>query len=395
MVPPKKSVKMDLNSFLNDESFGESWAEEEVDLEKINIPIQSGRPSALSPMEGFGGGGKGSRLDPSLAPERSERVQYDIPNHPPYRAVINNLPWDVMEDGIKAWFEDGLNRPGAVEDVAAPRDYNEPTRLKGFAFVTLCDRDALEASLKFNATKLNERMVYVSVAAPQRGGFRGGDRMGGFDDIDWSGARGSAFQGSRREEPDLDWGVARGSGFHPSADRGPRREEIDIDWSSARGSGFQESKPRREEPDLDWNAVRGSGFHPSADRKPRREEPDLDWGAVRGSNFAQRPSRTERKPRDEPELDWGGARGSRFGQRSNSRKTTQQKAAKSPVAAEDAPKIQKSAFDVLSTEDDEEQTTETESAPKTKQDDVAALEESTSKLTVKDDDEEWETVGKK
>ena len=58
---------MDLNSFLNDESFGESWAEEEVDLEKINIPIQSGRPQGIAPMESFGGG-KGSRLDPSLVP---------------------------------------------------------------------------------------------------------------------------------------------------------------------------------------------------------------------------------------------------------------------------------------------------------------------------------------
>ncbi|SCU87420.1 LADA_0E03906g1_1 [Lachancea dasiensis] len=411
MVPPKKSVKMDLNSFLNDESFGESWAEDEVDLEKINIPIQGaklgGRPG-LDSMGGLGGGlggGKGSRLDPALAPERSERVQYDIPNYPPYRAVINNLPWDVAEEGIKAWVEDGLNRPGAVQDVAAPRDYNEPSRLKGFAFVTLCDREALEASLRFNATKLNERTVYVSVAAPNKGGFRGGDRMGGgFDDMDWGAARGSNFQGSeRREDPDLDWGQARGSGFQASADRRPRREDPDLDWGQARGSGFQasaERRPRTEEANLDWGSARGSGFQASAERKPRREEPDLDWGSARGSGFQERPARLERKPRDEPELDWNSARGAKFGQPRASPRTTQTRNAKaSPATAtQETPKIQKSSYDILSAEDDDEEAAPSDSTQKVaeKKSEVAELEQKTAKLTVSEDEgQEWETVGKK
>ena len=41
MAPPKKTVKMDLNSFLQDDTFGSSWAEEDVDLNKITIPIES------------------------------------------------------------------------------------------------------------------------------------------------------------------------------------------------------------------------------------------------------------------------------------------------------------------------------------------------------------------
>ncbi|CEP63886.1 Tif3p LALA0_S09e04698g [Lachancea lanzarotensis] len=441
MAPPKKSVKMDLSSFLNDESFGESWAEEEVDLEKINIPTQSSRLGSKPGLDSFGssglgglGGGKGSRLDPALGTsERSDRVQYDIPNYPPYRAVINNLPWDVSEEGIKAWVEDGLNRPGAVEDLAAPKDYNEPSRLKGFAFVTLCDREALEAALKFNATKLNERTVYVSVAAPNKGGFRGGDR-GGFDDMDWGAARGSAFQGSsRREEPDLDWGVARGSGFQGSSDRRPpREEEVNLDWGVARGSGFQasserrpreepnldwgeargsgfqassERKPRAEEPNLDWGSARGSGYQLPKDRKPRREEPDLDWGSARGTHFQERPARTERKPRNEPELNWDGARGSNFGQsRSNSKPTGAKSNAKntsSTAKVQEGPKIQKSAYDVLATEDDdegeEEERTEAAPAPKASEKEISVedVTKSTANLSVAgDDDQEWETVGK-
>ena len=42
MAPPKKTVKkMDLTSFLNDDTFGSSWAEEDVDLNKITIPIET------------------------------------------------------------------------------------------------------------------------------------------------------------------------------------------------------------------------------------------------------------------------------------------------------------------------------------------------------------------
>ncbi|SCW03763.1 LAFE_0G17678g1_1 [Lachancea fermentati] len=397
MAPPKKTVKMDLNSFLNDESFGESWAEEEVDLEKINIPLNAGKPSKVMPLESFGSS-KGSRLDPALAPEKKERVEYDIPDHPPYRAVINNLPWDVSEDGIKAWFEDGLNKPGAVEEVVAPKDFNDPAKLKGFAFVTLCDRDALAASLKFNATKLNERMVFVSVAAPPKGGF--GNR-GGFDDnIDWGSARGSNFHAGRpnREEPDLDWGSMRGANFHASAERRPRAEEPDLDWGAMRGSNFHptaDRKPRREEPELDWGAMRGSNFQASRERKPRREEPEIDWSSARGSNFSQRPPRAERRPRNEPELDWGGARGSKFGQRSTSKKSGQAKAASSPT--QDAPKIQRSAFEVLAADDDdeEENTKPEEVDPKKSTNDISNLEKATAKLSVEGEDDDWKVVGKK
>ncbi|SCU95666.1 LAMI_0F03224g1_1 [Lachancea mirantina] len=394
MAPPKKSVKMDLNSFLNDESFGESWAEEEVDLEKINIPINSVKPSNTIPLEGLTSM-KGSRLDPALAPEKRERVEYPVPDYPPYRAMISNVPWDVSEEGIRAWVEDGLDKQGAVTELAAPRDFNEPSRLKGFAFVTFAERSDLEAALRFNATKLNERTVFVSVAAPQRG--RGGD--GGFEDINWESARGSNYQSGRPrgEEVDLDWGSMRGSAFQPAR---PRREEPDLDWGSMRGAQFRpqrERKPREDEPELDWGAMRGSQFQAQRERKPRAPEPELDWGAVRGANAPQRPIRTERKPRDEPQLDWGGARGSKFGQSAAPRRPAKQ--ASQTVNAQESPKIQKSSFAVLSTEDDDEteqdKSETSQKATNPSSDDVEGLEKATANLSVHNDDGNWETVGKK
>ena len=114
---------------------------------------------------------------------------------PPYRAIINNIPWDISPEGVKAWVEDGLNKPDAVEEIDLPVSPQDPTRLKGMAFITLKDREDLVTALTFNATKLNERTVYVSVAAPRRGGFRSGG-----PDMDWGAARGSNYEESNKIE---------------------------------------------------------------------------------------------------------------------------------------------------------------------------------------------------
>ncbi|CAI4054138.1 Tif3p SKDI_16G4170 [Saccharomyces kudriavzevii IFO 1802] len=447
MAPPKKTVKkMDLTSFLNDDTFGSSWAEEDVDLNKITIPIETANANTIPLSElahaknnsnnmrsgGFGGsfggsggsfGGNGgrSRLDPALGGVVSDRrEEYPVPDAPPYRAVINNIPWDITPEGVQAWVEDGLVKPEAVEEVILPKNLRDPTRLKGNAFVTLKEKADLVAALKFNGTKLNERTVYVSVAAPRR--------MGGAD-VDWSSARGSNFQGDGREDaPDLDWGAARGSNFKgprrereevdidwtgargsnfQNSSRPPRREreEVDIDWTGARGSNFQNSSrpPRREreEVDIDWTGARGSNFQ-SSSRPPRREreEPDIDWAAARGSNFqsSSRPPRRERE-KEEPALDWGAARGSQFGKPQQAKNSYKDKTTPDKKTAEEQPKIQKSTYDILRTEDDDE---DEEVAEKQNEDAkenhtdaaVEKIQEKTAQLTVEDGDD-WEVVGKK
>ena len=410
MAPPKKTVKkMDLTSFLNDDTFGSSWAEEDVDLNKITIPIETANANTIPLSElahaknnsnntrsgGFGGsfGGR-SRLDPALGGGSSDRrEEYPVPDAPPYRAVINNIPWDITPEGVQAWVEDGLVKPEAVEEVVLPKNLRDPTRLKGNAFVTLKERADLVAVLKFNGTKLNERTVYVSVAAPRRGGGA---------DVDWSSARGSNFQGDGREDaPDLDWGAARGSNF-----RGPRREreEVDIDWTAARGSNFQGSSrpPRREreEPDIDWSAARGSNFQ-SSSRPPRREreEPDIDWSAARGSNFqsSSRPPRRERE-KEEPALDWGAARGAQFGKPQQTKNTYKDRSLTNKKTTDEQPKIQKSVYDVLRTEDDDEDEEAEKQNGDAKENKVDAavekLQDKTAQLTVEDGDN-WEVVGKK
>ena len=438
MAPPKnKTVKMDLNSFLNDESFQSSWAADDVDVTKINIPIENASANTI-PLEelaaankaaaagrrrgpggdaGFGTWTGRSLMDPALsgnAEPRRFREEYPVPDHPPYRAIINNIPWDITPEGVQAWVEDGLNKPGAVEDLELPKSFNDPSRLKGMAFVTFKEREDLVQALTFSGTRLNERTVYVSVAAPRRGGSGGG--FGG-SDIDWSAARGSNFQASRpprerRDEPELEWGAARGSNFQASRPPRERREEPELEWGAARGANFQASRPpreRREEPELEWGAARGSNFQASRPPRERREEPELDWDSARGSHFkSSRPPRERkeeqpidwssargsnfhaansgeddsnynnnnnrsgapRRPRSkEPELDWGSARGARFGKNNNNESATtssggfsgryNRRALQEEKPTEDnQPKVQASSFEVLRTEDDDDDDSE-------------------------------------
>ncbi|AEY95241.1 FABR179Cp [Eremothecium gossypii FDAG1] len=400
MAPPKKNaIKMDLTSFLNDDSFGDSWADDQVDLNNINLPIQNVAASNTIPLEQLGSAamGKGGHLDSALGSKR-ERVEYPVPNAPPYRARISNLPWDVSEEGVHAWTEDMLERPGCVEKVIAPKD-QDSDRLKGWAFVTFRERDDLVKSLTLNATKLNDRTVYVAVAAPKDGVF---------DESNWNGARGANFQASGEDPVDLDWGAVRGSNYHPS-ERKPRREDPDLDWTTSRGSNFRpsEHKPAQQESDVPWSMARGSNFQAS-ERKVRHEEPDIDWTVARGSNFQPR----ERKPRsDEPALDWGAAKGSHY-QAAKSRpkrnghelnlgaarsaKAAPQVARKSttPALKEDTPRIQKSSYDILNVESDSEHDAETSGQNSQPDDDVAHLEKAAQNLTLEEDGE-WEVVGKK
>ena len=408
MAPPKKTVKMDLNSFLNDDTFTSTWSEDDVDLNNIKIPIENTNANTI-PLEelmaarnanaasnnnGFNQGGRtGGHLDPALGGSRRVREEYPVPNEPPYRAIINNIPWDISPEGVKAWVEDGLEKPDSVEDVDLPVSPSEPSRLKGMAFITLKDREDLVKALTFNATKLNDRTVYVSVAAPRRGGFRSGGA-----DFDWGAARGSNFEasGPRREEPNLDWGAARGSNFQSARPPRERREEPNLDWDAARGSNFRAQGPpreKREEPNLDWDSARGSHF--KAQRAPRepREEPNLDWNAARGSNFKSQ--RAPREKTDEPELDWGSARGSKFqdiNNKPNNNRRRNQTEEQKPV--DEKNKIQKSAYDILRDDDEEEE--EEEQKPQTTTEVVEEATQKVADMSINDNDnDEWEVVGKK
>ncbi|CUM45255.1 uncharacterized protein AC631_02516 [Debaryomyces fabryi] len=418
-LAPKKSVKMDLGSFLTDNSIGGSWADEEVDMSSIGVPITGSQASTSVRREGTYQPQGGFRDNE----ERRERKEFPIPDQPPYRARVANLPWDVEEQDLGRFFEDRMQVQDAISDIKLPVD-NMTGKLKGFGFVTFAERALLEEALNLNMADLNGRKIFVNVAAPQRADVF---------DMDWRSARSGPMEGGRppREEVEIDWSSARSSGGLPPrenrGDRGerrPRREEPEIDWSSARSSGGlpprenrgergergerSERRPRREEPDLDWGAVRSSagtlppreksGRGERSERRPKKDEPEFDWSAARSSVSTlpprERSARTERPDRkQEPALDW--KRGQALDSRSNS-KTSKANKKVDNEKKDNQPKPQKSSFDVLTVESDDEETQPEKEVEEPKAEQATTgLEEETSKLSVNNKEGEgWEVVGK-
>ena len=361
---PKKNVKkMDLGAFLADDSIGGLWADEEVDMSSIGVATASAVPT-----------GSYSREELEDYPRR-ERTEYPVPDAPPYKARVANLPYDASEDALARFFEDRLQARDIVEDVKLPMDMMSG-RPKGFAFVTFTEREVLEEALRLTMSDFSGRKIYVNVAAPQKADVF---------DMDWRANRTGPIGGGRREEPDLDWGAARSSG---PRERKPRREEPDLDWGSARGSGVlppRERRPRRDEPDLDWSSARGSGVLPPRERRPRRDEPELDWGSARGSGVLppREHSRREFRKKDEKEFDW---------KRGQALEPRAKKAApKTAEKEKDQPKPQKSLYDVLSLDDDSEEEKEEEKKEEPAEKTETGLEDKVANLTV---EEGWETVGK-
>ncbi|KAK6460765.1 hypothetical protein DFJ63DRAFT_337518 [Scheffersomyces coipomensis] len=452
MAPPKKTIKMDLGSFLADDSLGGSWADEEVDLNSIGVnstaaPIGgssrdvSGSYNREERSSNFGG-------DRSFDDQRRERKEFPIPDQPPYRAKVSNLPWEVDEETVARHFESRMQLQDIVTDVVLPLD-KETGKVRGFAFITFTERNYLEEALNLNLSDFNSRPMYVQVAAPQRAELDG----------NWRSSRsGPLDRSQRREEPDLDWGAARSStatlpprersnrserGDRPERtfDR-PRREEPDLDWGSARTTTStlpprerpergdrperSERPPRKQEPDLDWDTARHStvalpprersnrserperGERPErSERPPRKQEPELDWGSARTttatlpprerSNRSDRPERTVRTPKkEEQSFEW--KRGEKLPPRTKSNRSstnTTPKKQQQEEKKEEQAKPQKSAFSVLDVEgeSDEEEEVEGKPAEESKE---TGLEEAAEKLAIDNEPKEegWEVVGK-
>lgn len=392
---------MDLGAFLADDSLGGSWADEDVDMSSIGVQVASNTASSFSVRrEEYNQSYSNFEDRP-----RRDREEFPVPDAPPYRARVGNLPYDVDESSLARFFEDRLQAPGSIEEVKVPVD-NLSGKPKGFAFVTFHERAQLEESLNLTLSEFQGRKVFVNVAAPQKADVF---------DMDWRAARGSGMRPSRaeaesewgrggnrdrperrvREEPDLDWGSARAApvpqrersnrSFDRPIERRPQREEPDLDWGSARTTQATlaprersnrtldrpiERRPKRDEPDLDWNAARTTvASLPPRERfnrvqRPKKDEPELDWKRGQPLESVQRPHKSQQKPKEEKKEKLG---------------------------------PQKSLYDVLAVEgDSDEEAAAPQPVEKKQEDPVEELQSSTAQLSVEEtkDDGEWEVVRK-
>ncbi|AOA63901.1 Translation initiation factor 4B (eIF-4B) [Komagataella phaffii CBS 7435] len=369
-MAPKKMTKMDLGSFLEDDSFGGSWADDDVDMSAVSLTTAIPLPPPKAPIGTL----------------KRDRVNYPIPRSGPYKAVVNNLPWDINEETFAKWLDHVLSLTfDSIVELSMPMDVIHD-RPKGFAFVTFNKRSELEQAVNSEGLTFNGRSIYISVASPERDEST--------KEFDWSNARGSAQKPSStsREEHEFDWDNVRGSAQPAVRERrAPRepREEIDLDWG-ARGTAVPKGRepresresreprpPRREEPELDWGA-RGTAvpkFTPREPRepreqresgepreqkpfRPRKQEVEFDWSA-RGSAVpkAKEPrehSKANKPKKPEPELRWESLRANNAQKKEEVRPTSSASATSVPQEKKDAHRVKQSLFHVLADQSDDD-----------------------------------------
>ncbi|RCK58213.1 Eukaryotic translation initiation factor 4B [Candida viswanathii] len=411
MAPPKKNVKMDLGSFLADDSFGGSWADEEVDINSIGVSLDQPTFTTAAPIgggasTGAGSGPAGSGFDSQGAgfgndDFRRERKEFPVPDQPPYRARVSNLPWEVDEDGIVRHFEDRMQAKDIISEVVLPKD-RDTGKVRGFAFVTFTERDVLEESLNLSMSEFQGRKIYVNVAAPPKE-----------SEGDWRSGRGSGLGAARREPAvELDWGSARNTRAElPTRQRSNRNLETgeaaaggEAGAGSARPPRTQEEKsqtltgvelpPRQRSTRNIQNDQEGG-----APRTPRRQnlnsigaelpvrERSKRTNSYANNNHNNSPATTTTKP-SEPEFDW--KRGQALP--SNRRASAKKEEKKEEQSQAQGP--QKSHFSVLDIEDEEDEEEHVESKAEDKEAPVEQLTKETANLSVGEDNDGWEVVRK-
>lgn len=91
---------------------------------------------------------------------------------------VGNLPFSATEDDLR----DAFSQFGTVTDVAVVMD-RETGRPRGFAFVTMDSKEAMDAAIKgLDGQDFGGRNMAVNEARPRedRGGFGGGGNRGGY-----------------------------------------------------------------------------------------------------------------------------------------------------------------------------------------------------------------------
>ncbi|XBW35282.1 hypothetical protein QEN19_000850 [Hanseniaspora menglaensis] len=278
---------MDLQDFLNNSAFssnntGFDFNANKIDVSKINAQEpkkkEEFKSSQAPDLQQFLDG-KVS-LDPSRADSQSggmgnkKYAVYPVPDAPPYIATIVNFPKDLTETGMKAWFEDGLQKPDAVALINIPKNMDNTN--KNRAFVEFNAKENLENALKLSGSFLNENKVYVDVAPPNSY-MNGGGRSGGFGNrysaglqFDWAkGSNTPQFEGNNQQH-------IRGENVAP------------LDWSK-KGDSYQNQS---SQPVIDWSQ-KGAGVREQRDHGVSPAA--LDW-SQKGANARESPRQAQPIP---------------------------------------------------------------------------------------------------
>ncbi|KAJ3941511.1 Eukaryotic translation initiation factor 4B [Colletotrichum fioriniae] len=291
MAPKKKEqVKMALGDFLQDSSYGGSWADEVEDTystQALPAPERAG----YRPSQGGWGSGGGDRGD------RSERRDYggyssirenlpqQLPERPPYTAHLGNLSYDATEETVNEFFEGcDIISVRIIED-------REQQRPKGFAYAEFKDLEGLKQALTLDGQTFQGRAIRIKVADPPRGGNRDGESNRDFSDWSRKGPLPDLPGRGGNDRRPSDFGERRG----PREPREPREDDGKVrdfgNWerrgplspvAPKEGSGSRDgSRPRTNDGPRETPAL------PALERVPTAAETDSQWRTKMRPDAAQ------------------------------------------------------------------------------------------------------------
>ncbi|KAI1265081.1 hypothetical protein F5Y18DRAFT_56996 [Xylariaceae sp. FL1019] len=282
MAPKKKETqKMSLSSFMNDEKYGGSWADEVEDVvgSQPLPPPTVGR--SYQPY-----GSSSDRGDRGYAVRDSFPTQ--LPTKPPYTAHLGNLSYEATTEAVTDFFtECEITSVRIIEDRIEQRP-------KGFAYAEFATLDGLKMALELDGTSFQGRTIKVRIADPPKDRGDGGiareaiswERKGPLADAPRTNDRrpndfGERRQPSFRDGPPDDGKVRDFGNWERKGPLSPMQPERSMSRegsrprNNARTDSFQND--RKVSP-----ATWGEG-RPEGSRGPPRE-------------FRERPERPERVP---------------------------------------------------------------------------------------------------
>jgi len=224
-------------------------------------------------MSPRGGGGGGRGYSPRAGP-----IMPPLPDHPPFKAYVGNVPFDI-DEGVVDHFFRGLK----ISDIMVTR-HRDTGRAKG-CFVEFASQQDLKNALTMNGADLLRRPVSIQVAEPKHGG---GGRGGGRDRDSFFGGGGGGRGGDRR-------GGGGGGYSRFDEDRGDSGGR----WNQVRDIPLVEPSSPRERPKLILKPRRaaedagdaGAGAAGDSGAKPN------PFGGARPANTAAKLQELEEKDR--------------------------------------------------------------------------------------------------
>ncbi|RWS13356.1 Eukaryotic translation initiation factor 4B-like protein [Dinothrombium tinctorium] len=290
-----KGKTMDLHSFLRDnqsapEGFTivnttKTWAEtmedEELD-DKFTLDYKKETPSS-------------NKVILPTAPKAVRAPDVDlskVPTKPPYKAYLGNLPYEVTEEDIIAFF-----RKLRVKNVQLPK---EGGRLRGFGYAEFEDRTNLIEALSLNNETIKNRSIRVSLSS-------------GDNDAE------KPKRDDREDRTAGDWRNAPRDHLPPrDKEKDQRftrdlRNGSDFDQFTRGGSNFERRTQDRFERGFERRNDRGfredRDFERSHDRRNDRQDSRNDRRDFGSSFERRRPTQTQSRgasspsPTPEPEKD--------------------------------------------------------------------------------------------